>query len=82
MTILGTSVYYTDPVEDYDVLCPGPQTMQLYISKRLAPYSHVGAVILSSEPDYLGPGGSKVNKTRIYHRKPWSFPKDFLKDNP
>jgi hypothetical protein len=76
------AIYYTDPVEDFDVLCPSPQTMQLYMSKRLAPYSNVGAVILSSEPDYLGPGGSKVGKTRIYYRKPWSFPEDFLKENP
>lgn len=54
--------------------------MQAYISKRLAPYSHVGAVILSSEPDYLGPGESKVGETHIYYRKPWSFPEDFLQD--
>jgi len=75
------AIYYTDPVEDFDALCPSPQTMQLYISKRLAPFSHVGAVILSSEPDYLGPVGSKAGKTRIYYRKPWAFPEDFLQDN-
>jgi len=52
--------------------------MQLYISERLAEFSHVGAVILSSEPDYLGSEGSKAGKTLIYYRKPWAFPKDFL----
>lgn len=76
------AIYYTDPVEDFDALCPSSHTMQLYISKRLAPFSHIGAVILSSEPDYLGPADSKTGKTRIYYRKPWAFPKDFLQDNP
>ena len=76
------AIYYTDPVEDFDALCPSPQTMQLYISERLAPFPHIGAVILSSEPDYLGPVGSKAGKTRIYYRKPWAFPEDFLQDNP
>ena len=76
------AIYYTDPVEDFDALCPSPQTMQLYISERLAPFSHTGAVILSSEPDYLGLVGSKAGKTRIYYRKPWAFPEDFLQDNP
>lgn len=76
------AIYYTDPVEDFNALCPSPQTMQQYISERLTPFSHIGAVILSSEPDYLGPAGSEVGKTRIYYRKPWAFPEDFLYDNP
>lgn len=75
------AIYYTDPVEDFNALCPSPQTMQLYISERLTPFSHVGAVILSSEPDYARPEGSKAGKTHIFYRKPWAFPKDFLEDN-
>lgn len=76
------AIYYADPVDDFNALCPSPQTMQLYVSKRLAPFPHVGAVILSSEPDYQGPEGSKAGKTYIYYRKPWAFPEDFLQDNP
>jgi hypothetical protein len=76
------AIYYTDPVKDFNALCPSPQTMQLYISERLAPFSHIGAVILSSEPNYLGPVTSKAGKTYIYYRQPWAFPKDFLQDNP
>lgn len=76
------SIYYTDPVEDFDAFCPSPQTMQLYLSRRLVPFSNVGAVIISSEPNYLGPVESKAGKTRIYYRKPWAFPEDFLQDNP
>ncbi|MFC1971177.1 hypothetical protein ACFLV0_04530 [Chloroflexota bacterium] len=75
------AIYYADPVDDFNSLCPSPQTMQLYISERLAPFPHVGAVILSSEPDYLGPVGSKAGKTFIFYRKPWAFPEDFLQDN-
>ncbi|MFC2063062.1 hypothetical protein ACFLS8_03880 [Chloroflexota bacterium] len=76
------AIYYTDPVEDFDDLCPSPLTMQLYISKLLTPFPHMGAVILSSEPDYLGADESDSGKTRIYFRKPWAFPKDFLLGNP
>ena len=76
------AIYYTDPVENFNALCPGSHTMQAYISNCLAPFSHVGAVILSSEPDYLGLAESKAGKTYIYYRKPWAFPEDFLQDNP
>lgn len=76
------AIYYTDPVEDFDAFCPGNLTMQAFISELLAKFSHIGAVILSSEPDYLGPAESKAGKTFIYYRKPWVFPEDFLQDNP
>jgi len=76
------AIYYTDPVEKFDDLCVGVTTMQVFISQLLTPFPHVGAVILSSEPNYLGPVTSKAGKTYVYFRQPWAFPEDFLQDNP
>lgn len=76
------AIYYADPVEDFNDLCPGSITMQDFISQLLTQYQHVGAVILASEPDYLGLSTSKAGKTYIYYRKPWSFPEDFLLESP
>jgi hypothetical protein len=75
------ALYYTDHVEDFNDFCPSSIDMKGFISQLLASYDHVGAVILSSEPNYLGPETSKAGKTYVYHRKPWAFPKDFLKNN-
>ena len=75
------AVYYTDPVEDFNSFCPGPLTMQEYISRLLTPFSHIGMVLMSSEPNYLGPPDSKAGKTYMFYRKPWAFPEDFLEDD-
>ena len=75
------AIYYSDPVEDFNDFCPDSITMQGFISQLLTPYQQVGAVILSSEPDYLGLSTSKAGKTYIYYRKPWAFPEDFLRES-
>jgi len=72
------AIYYTDPVENFDDFCAGAITMQVFISQLLTPFQHVGAVILASEPDYLGPATSKAGKTYVYDRKPRVFPEDFF----
>lgn len=75
------AIYYTDPIEDFNGLCPGNVTMQEYISGLLTPFQHIGAVLMSSEPDYLGLKESKAGKTYLFYRKPWAFREDFLHDD-
>lgn len=71
------AIYYTDPMEDFNSLCPENVTMQEYISGLLTPFQHIGAVLMSSEPNYLGLKESKAGKTYLFYRKPWAFREDF-----
>jgi hypothetical protein len=75
------AIYYTDPIEDFNSLCPSNLTMQEYISGLLTPFKHIGVVLMSSEPDYLGLKESKAGKTYLFYRKPWAFQEDFLRDD-
>lgn len=74
------AIYYTDHIANFDHLCPGDITMQEYISNRLSPFTHIGAVLISSEPNYLGLDESKTGRTFLFYRKPWAFSGDFLQN--
>jgi len=72
------SIYYADPVRDFEDLCPVPGQMRVFIGKRIDQYPCVGAVILASEPDLQFPRAGSPGHVKIYHKKPWPFPYDFL----
>jgi hypothetical protein len=72
------SIYYADPVRDFEDLCPVPGQMKVLIGKRIERYPYVGAVILASEPNLQFPGAGSPGHTSVYYKKPWPFPNDFL----
>jgi hypothetical protein len=76
------TIYYADPVRDFEGLCPVPGQMKLFMGKRIDKYPYVGAVILASEPDLTFPRAGLPGHVNIYYKKPWPFPKDFLLNEP
>ena len=72
------TIYYADPVRDFEDLCPVPGQMKVFIGKRIDRYPHVGAVILASEPDLQFPRAGPPGHVSIYYKEPWLFPSDFL----
>jgi len=75
------ALHYTDPIKDFESLRPGFGPIKAYIGKLLDKYPSTGAVMLTSEPDLQFPSASGIAKPRIYYKKPWPFPDDFLKEN-
>jgi len=71
------AIHYADPVSDFEVLRPDNRPLTSVLGGLLSPRRHIGAVILTSEPD-LQPGAVDKGRIRIYHKKPWPFPEDFL----
>jgi hypothetical protein len=74
------AIYYTDPVGDFETLCPDPGHMIIFVGRILDRFPQVGAVIMASEPDPQLPQTNVSGHIKIYHRKPWPFPNDFLSD--
>jgi len=76
------TIYFADPVRDFEDLCPVPGQMRVLIGKRIDQYPYVGAVIPASEPDLQSPRAGFPGHVSIYYRKPWPFPNDFLCNEP
>jgi hypothetical protein len=74
------AIYYADPVTDFETLCPVPGQMIAFVGQLLDKSPHVGAVILASEPKLQLPEADQSGRVRVYFRKPWPFPDDFLWD--
>lgn len=72
------AIHYADPISDFETLRPDSRALTATLGRLLSPRSHIGAVILTSEPDLQLPGASGAGWVRIYHKKPWPFPEDFL----
>ena len=68
------AIHYPDPVTHFEQLRPGRQPMRVHIGRMLETLPHVGAVVLSSEPDLQLPGGGGPGQARIYHGKGWRLP--------
>lgn len=71
------AVHYQDPLNDFEQLRPSPEPMRVHIGRILESLPHVGAVILSSEPDLQLPGAGDPGRARIYSGREWRFPADF-----
>lgn len=76
------TIYYADPVRDFENLCPVPGQMKIFTGKLIDRYPHVGAVILASEPDLQFPRAGLPGNASIYYGEPWLFPSDFLSHQP
>ncbi len=72
------AVHYADPINDFETLRPDARPLNVILGELLSPRPHIGAVILTSEPDLQLPGAGDPGRVRIYHKKPWPFPDDFL----
>ena len=72
------AIHYADPIEDFETLRPDASSLRITLGELLNPRPHVGAVLLSSEPDLQLPRAGDPGQVRIYHRQPWPFPDDFL----
>lgn len=72
------AIYYTDPVVDFEALCPDPGYMKVFVGQLIDKFPYVGAVIMASEPDLQLLGEGDPGRVRIYYKKPWPFPPDFL----
>lgn len=72
------AIHYADPVRDLEALRPHTKPLAATLGGLLSPRPHVGAVILTAEPDLQLPGAGDSGRVRIYHKKPWPFPEDFL----
>lgn len=72
------AIHYADPVMDFEALCSDTRPLTAILGELLSPRPHVGAVMLTSEPDLQLPGAGDPGRVRIYHKKPWPFPEDFL----
>jgi len=71
------AIHYADPINDFETLRPDTRPLTVTLGELLSPRPHIGAIILTSEPD-LQPGASDQGPVRIYHKRPWPFPDDFL----
>ena len=80
MDRLMDHVMVTDPIDDFEVLRPDARPLTLVLSELLNTRPHIGAVILTSEPD-LQPGAGEREGVKIYYKKPSPFPDDFLAHN-
>ena len=76
------AIRYSDPVDDFEQLTPGPEPMRVQIERLLENLPDVGAVMLSTEPDLQLPGAGGAGHTRIYHGRDWLFPGDFPLGEP
>lgn len=76
------AIHYPDPMNDFEQLRPGPAPMRVHIGLMLEALPHVGAVMLSSEPDLQLPGDHGPGQARIYNGKEWRFPADFPLGEP
>ena len=74
------AIHYADPIGDFETLRPNTRPLTVTLGELLSPRPHIGAIILTSEPD-LQPGADDKGRVRIYHKKPWPFPEDFLVHN-
>jgi hypothetical protein len=72
------AIHYADPVRDFETLRRDTRPLRSILGELLNPLPHVGAVMLSSEPDLQLPGAGGPGQVCVYHRQPWPFPKDFL----
>lgn len=72
------TVYYADPLSDFESLCPVPGQLKVFIGRRIDQHPYVGAVILASEPNMQFPRAGTPGHVSIYYKKPWPFPNDFL----
>jgi hypothetical protein len=72
------AIHYADPINDFETLRPDARPLTVTLGGLLSPRPHIGAVILTSEPDLQLPGAGDPGRVRIYHKKPWPFPDDFL----
>lgn len=72
------TIYYADPVRDFEDLCPVRGRIKVFIGRRIDQYPYVGAVILASEPDLQFPKAGSPGHVSIYYKKPWPFPNDFI----
>ncbi len=76
------AIHYVDPISDFEQLRPGREPMRVTMGKMLRTLPHVGAVMLSSEPDLQLPGAGGPGHCRFYHGNEWHFPTDFPLGEP
>ena len=76
------AIHYPDPLNDFEQLRPGPEPMRVHVGRMLETLPHVGAVILSSEPDLQLPGAGSPGQAAIYNGKEWRLPADFPLGEP
>ena len=60
------AIHYADPVSDFEVLRPGSEPMFLVIAKLQHPLPHLGAIMLSAEPDLQLPGSGGPGEVHSY----------------
>jgi hypothetical protein len=72
------AIHYTDPITDFETLGPGGKPFVAAMSELLNSFTQVGAVILSSESNLQLPDSNAIVKPKVFYRKPWPFPSDFL----
>lgn len=65
------AVHYSDPVSDFEDLCPGSQPMREEMGRLMDQYPHVAAVMLSSEPDLQFPQSMRPGDVSLYYKEPW-----------
>ncbi len=71
------AIHYADAVDDFESLRPGSRPMRAVIGEMLDSLPHVGAVVLSSEPDLQIPGTNSSAPASIFYGRKWPFPTDF-----
>ncbi len=76
------AIHYVDPTSDFEQLRPGHEPMRVTMGKRLRTLPHVGAVMISSEPDLQFPEASGPAHCRIYLGKDCRLPMDFPLGEP
>jgi hypothetical protein len=77
------AIHYADPISDFETLRPDNRPLSVVLGKLLNPLPHMGAVILTAEPDLQLPKINPLGRVQIYYKRPWPFPKDFLfQDKP
>jgi len=60
------AIHYADHVSDVESLRPGPEPLRYTVVPKLETCPHVGAVMISSEPDLQLPGSGAPSEARIY----------------
>ena len=77
------AVHYTDPLDNFEQLRPVAEVpMRVQVGRMLETLPHVGAVLLSTEPDLQIPGSGGAGHASIYTGTEWRFPEGFPLGEP
>jgi hypothetical protein len=67
------AIHYADPVPDFEALRAGDGPLKYEMYRMMDPWPHVGAIMLSSEPDFQPLPMGHAGKVHSYVREPDPF---------